>query len=230
VWWLVQTKKDGKPLPGETTLLGVYRIVAAVVVGAMIVTFPLGVRAYGGCDPVCDYTNPQHVRENLPVVERHHFNADVEQLRATMPGGYIAEHLWYVIRAFPNHHRALYSFTKYWRQHLQRGKTPKGIDPSVTAEFVLDRAMKFAPQDGMVRLLYGFHLQKLGKLDEALVRYKEAEKLIPNSAELHYNLGLLYIDKEEYGLALLHAQTAYKLGYPLPGLKHKLVAAGVWKP
>jgi hypothetical protein len=41
-------------------------------------------------------------------------------------------------------------------------------------------------------------------------------------------MGLLFIKKKNYGEALKHAEKAYKLGHPLPGLKNKLIELGVW--
>jgi tetratricopeptide (TPR) repeat protein len=46
------------------------------------------------------------------------------------------------------------------------------------------------------------------------------------SAELHYFLGLVYVDLKEYPLAKQQAIAAYSLGYPLPGLRDKLRKAG----
>ena len=39
----------------------------------------------------------------------------------------------------------------------------------------------------------------------------------------------MYVKKKEYEKASAHAQKAYALGFPLPGLKNKLKAAGKWK-
>ena len=73
-----------------------------------------------------DYTNPEHVRDKLPIVEQYHFSADVEALRDTMHNGSgtIGAHLWYVIRSFPNHHRALNSMAELWRRNRKEGKVP----------------------------------------------------------------------------------------------------------
>ncbi|MFQ5761078.1 MAG: tetratricopeptide repeat protein [Acidiferrobacterales bacterium] len=196
-----------------------------IIVAVALLAFPLGAGAYGPFD----YTNPEHVREKLPIVEQYHFNINVENLTGTMPGGSIGDHLWYVIRSFPNHHRALNAMARLWRESLQEGRTPRGLDPEKTPDFLFYRAMRFAPHDGVVPLLYAIHLHRMKKYDQALKMYKRAEELLPRSAELHYNLGLLYVARREYGLALSHARQAYKLGYPLPGLKTKLIAAGVWK-
>ena len=56
-----------------------------------------------------------------------------------------------------------------------------------------------------------------------------ASRLAPEQATIQYNLGLMYVKKKEYEKASAHAQKAYALGFPLPGLKNKLKAAGKWK-
>ena len=38
-----------------------------------------------------------------------------------------------------------------------------------------------------------------------------------------------HLKKKEYEKASAHAQKAYALGFPLPGLKNKLKAAGKWR-
>lgn len=49
-----------------------------------------------------------------------------------------------------------------------------------------------------------------------------------NSAEIHYNLGLILLKLSQPQLAVEHAKKAYAGGYPLPGLRNKLQRAGVW--
>jgi Tfp pilus assembly protein PilF len=89
-------------------------------------------------------------------------------------------------------------------------------------------AVKFRPEDGTIRTLYGIFLHRKGQLDKALKQYEAALPLVPDSADLHYNLGLLYIQKNNYTKALEHAKKAYELGHPLPGLRNKLTDLGVW--
>ena len=48
------------------------------------------------------------------------------------------------------------------------------------------------------------------------------------SAEFHYNFGLLYIDLENYTEAREQAELAYAKGAPFPGLKNKLTRLGEW--
>jgi hypothetical protein len=50
----------------------------------------------------------------------------------------------------------------------------------------------------------------------------------PDSMDVHYNLGLFYIEAREFDKAVFHAKEAYSLGYPLPGLKNRLKQLGHW--
>jgi Tfp pilus assembly protein PilF len=60
------------------------------------------------------------------------------------------------------------------------------------------------------------------------VAYKRAYAMLPDDAVVNYNLGLLFAERKDYAQALPLAEKAYSLGFPLPGLKNKLVAAGQW--
>lgn len=170
-----------------------------------------------------DYTNPVHKSEKLPIVERYHFNSDVENLVSGM-SGYVHDDLHYTLITFPNHHRALHAMARY--QMIK--KRPPGAD-YYTADCYFRRAMRFRPKDAMSKMLYAVYLHRLGKRDKALEMYKLAEKLRPNSTEIKYNLGLLYLDMKKYDDALLCAQFAYDRGYPLPGLRDRLKRKGKWK-
>lgn len=168
-----------------------------------------------------DYTNPVHRRDNLPIVEHFHFTPSVESLRAGRSDT-VAGDLDYTLRAFPNHHRALFSVA---RLQLQE----KRANPLYyTADCYFDRAMRMAPEDGKVRMIYGIYLARKGDREAALVRYREALTLMPDSPEVNYNVGLLYADMKQLELAKQHAIKAYQAGYPLPGLRNRLVRAGVW--
>jgi tetratricopeptide (TPR) repeat protein len=47
--------------------------------------------------------------------------------------------------------------------------------------------------------------------------------------EMHYNLGLVCLELEDYECSLKHAQVAYAGGYPFPGLRNRLVEVGRWR-
>lgn len=176
-----------------------------------------------------DYTNPTHRRDCLPTIEKHHLNEDVETLRGGMTASFPASDLYFILRHFPNHHPVLHNTFRLWRRHMVTGTTPPGAPIDQPPDYLFERATRFAPQDATVHMLYGIHLHRLGELESALVQYKMAEKLQPEAAETHYNMGLLYVAMEDYDPAARHARKAYALGYPLPGLRRKLVKAGAWK-
>lgn len=198
----------------------IHRITAVL---CFLFLFPSSASAYGPYD----YTNPLHYAENLPVVESYHFNSDVENLLGDMTGSIWGD-LDYCLRAFPNHHRALNSMGRLWRQSRAKNRRPPNADPIKTAEFYFEHAMRFVPLDGTVRLLYGIHLHASGKRKEALEQYLAAEKLAPDSSELLYNMGLLYMDLKDINQAKAYAIKSYEKNYPLKGLKQRLKKAGAW--
>jgi len=157
------------------------------------------------------------------VVEGAHFTRDVEALRrgSTGPvGGDIA----YTLRAFPNHPRALYAMMKLGEK--LKTERPRGSLFTVACYFA--RAVRWAPDDGSVRILYGIYLLRNGQRSAAVEQLKAAQELVGDNPNLHYNLGLAYFDLKDYDKALLHAKKAYELGFSLPGLRDKLKQVGKW--
>jgi len=171
-----------------------------------------------------DYTNPNHRGNILKIVEQHHFTPKVEYLESgETTGKNPIGDIDYTLRAFPNHHRALYSLINYYFKQTNLYKKS-----DIYPECYLQRALNFKLNDGNVWLLFGLYLHKSGALVPAQQKYKEAEKIMPNSAELHYNMGLLYFELKDFASSKKYAIRAYELGYPLPGLRKKLKQAGHW--
>ena len=167
-----------------------------------------------------DYRDPVNKRVNLPIVETFHFTPDVESLRHGSSGTVLGD-LRYTLRAFPNHHRALKSIARY---ALAGGQFP--IDDSIpSAECYFDRAIAFRPDDAAVRVIYANYLFKTGGREEARKQYEEALRLAPESVEINYVAGLFFVDIGDLERARKLAKMAYDNGYPLPGLRKKLVAA-----
>ncbi len=171
-----------------------------------------------------DYTNPVHRRENLRIVEDYHLNDDVLALRRGMTAETPLGDISYTLRAFPNHHLALDAMARYHRRH----STEQFSNGRYSIGCWFDRARRFNPRDGNVRLLYGIHLMLTSRHEDALEEMEQALRLMPNSAEVHYNLGLLHVGTGNLDVAEEHARRAYDLGYPLPGLRDKLRDAGRW--
>jgi len=169
-----------------------------------------------------DYTHHVDRRRRLPIVERHHFTPKVASLQGGESGALLPD-IDYTLRAFPNHHAALFSIIRLYT------RTPRdpGVDNWRTPpECYLQRALHFAPRDSGAYLLYGIYLHRKGRLEQAEAMYRKSLELDPDSAEAHYNLGLLLLDRNEYEAARAEARSAYAKGYPLPGLRSRLTSAG----
>lgn len=168
-----------------------------------------------------DYRTDKH---KLPIVEGAHFTEDVEQGLRGNTSTDIGGDLDYTLRAFPNHHRALSTLANV----AMRTKTQQIPNTKYAVECYFIRAQQFAPDDAVVRAVYGSYLYGTGKYDKALAMYKEAIALDPDNAMINYNIGLAYLKKNDFEHANLHAQKAYDQNYPLPGLKNQLIKAGKW--
>jgi len=181
---------------------------------------PLKMGQYG----LFDYTDPVIKRDRLPVVEFAHFTSNVENLISGNTGS-IAGEINYVLKSFPNHYPALVAMSKL----SLREKTTRPNGAQFTIECYFERAIRFKPGDAIVLMIYANYLQKLGgRSDDAVEQYHEAVRLQPENANINYNIGLMYLKKKDYELAIVHAKKAYELGFPLPGLRNKLMKTGKW--
>lgn len=175
-----------------------------------------------------DYRNPADP-ERLNVVEFHHFTPEVERLLGHNKCGNnrckLGGDLNYTLMAFPNHHRALMSMSRYHLEGLHN--TERAMKYSADCYF--DRAIRWVPDDATVRMIFGNHLYKSGDLAKSLEQFEIAAELAPDSAEAQYNVGLMYAKQGNYAAARKHAHRAYELGYPLSGLRKKLMRAGQWE-
>lgn len=171
-----------------------------------------------------DYRERSANLGSFDLVESAHFTEEVE---SGMKGntGQIGGDLDYTLRAIPNHHRALATMSRL----SNNGKVIMVAGAKYPVECYFDRAIRFAPDDGSVRAAYGNFLYAQGKIDKAMPFFRQAVDLDPENPTLNYNLGLAYFDKKDYENARTYAQKAYAKGFPLPGLKNKLSAAGQWR-
>jgi tetratricopeptide (TPR) repeat protein len=206
-------------------------ICVAIISHAVLSSFS----AYGGevdCGSLANAFGPYDYRDSSLVgvgrprdlVETAHFTPDVQSLTKGNTADRPDHDLDYTLRAFPNHHQALYSMINYYTDALASTRPPMRW----SAECYLDRAERFQPDDEVVWMLDGVYLSRVHRLDEALAKYKHAEVLRPDSPEVHYNIGLVYLQLHRTDEALKEARLAYDANYPLMGLKNKLKKLGVW--
>jgi hypothetical protein len=169
-----------------------------------------------------DYRDPEAQSQKLEIVDINHFTRDVENLvrgiTGTIPGD-----LDYTLRAFPNHHRALYSAARY---------AASGMKPPLvrSIDCYFDRARRMAPTDPQVLVIQGVYLSKMKRRGEGIEAYRAALTIDPGLVEAHYNLGLELLETGQLAEANRHAQVAYRGGYPFPGLRGRLQRLGAWKP
>jgi Tfp pilus assembly protein PilF len=184
--------------------------------------------AHAQCDPYKrthpggDYTNGDD-RTGLAVVEKFHFTPNIEHL-VRGESGQLGGEIGYTLEHFPNHHRALAAMAKLGL----RDKTAKPGGATYSIACYFDRAIGFKPGDAKVRTIYGAYLLAMKQTEQAMTQLREAARLSPDDPTVNYNLGLMYLKKNDYQQARMHARKAYGHGFPLPGLKNKLSAAGHW--
>ena len=166
-----------------------------------------------------DYRTHRHM---LKVVEEFHFSSTVERLDRPTTGNF--GDLDYTLRASPNHHRALISLARYG----DRGNAAKMPPFMRSIDCYFDRAMRFAKDDPVVRMIYAGHLARTNRGTEALAHLDYVAQGAGDSPFTHYNLGLLYLELKRYDKALTQAHVAMQLGLPRTELRDALKKAGKW--
>lgn len=196
-----------------------------------------------------DYYRPP--KGAISLVERAHMGFIIaEQVSKKDWSGYCGS-LDYALRAIPNHPRALVLMAEFLDKHppcpapRQSGQPAAKLVSEIVsqawqehnADFYFRTAIRFMAEDTHTipkrpetPVLYGNYLLRKGRVDEALVQYKNAFALDARRSDAHYGLGMTYLAKRDSANALMHAKKAYQLGKPAPDLRDRLVAAGVWTP
>jgi tetratricopeptide (TPR) repeat protein len=162
-------------------------------------------------------------KHELYMVESEHFSQNIRNLEYGN-SAFLGGELSYTLEVFPNHIPALQALVKL----SLREKATKPQGANYTVECYFDRAIRWRSDDGIVRMLYANYLTKFKRSDDALEQYQVALRLQPNNANLNYNIGLLYLKRKNYEQSVAYAKKAYRLGFPLPGLRNKLKRAGKW--
>jgi hypothetical protein len=202
------------------------RFISGVALGCLLNAMSYGQEVHGCGDlrnhyGPFDYTNPVARRDLLPIVEGAHFTPQVAALVRGQSGDHPISDIDYTLRAFPNHHGALSSVSRY---ALNGGR--RWSNPDVqSAHCYFRRAIVFAPHDAAVRILYGNYLLKSGNEADARKEYEQALSLAPESADIAYNAGLFFVEIGDLDRARSLAKLAYEKGYPLPGLRTRIEEA-----
>lgn len=166
--------------------------------------------------------------ERRALVEDYHFTPRVENLIGAQSGGGVGspgKDLSYTLRAFPNNHRALVSVMRYG----EKFKTENPPDLQYPVECYFERAIRFAPDDVIARILYSTYLNKFKRIAEAAEQLKISSGLAKDSPFSHYNIGLAYFELKDYPAALQSAWRAKELGFDRTDLSDKLKSVGQWR-
>lgn len=175
---------------------------------------------------VFDYRDMSaQARQWKVLVEQAHFT---DSIKRGIKGntGHIMSDLHYTLNRFPNHPFALSVVAKVQSRPGYTGRTPRGKYYPTTNCF-FHKALAFAPGDPQVYHVIALHFHKQKDYPRAEAFYQSAIHNNPANAEVHYNLGLMYMDANQPARALPHAELAYAAGYPMPGLKNRLAKHGI---
>ncbi len=232
----------GESLPATSARRGLRSLIVAAAV-CLLASFPgLAFGQGAGCGPVplpgaagpYDFLDADAVaRWNIKDINSNHLAKIKPNLDEGRPYHALYE-LNFILIRIPNHYVAFSHLADIEQKFpgIEYEPAKAGMDDTLyfpaTAECYYDRAFRFRPNDPNLRLLMAIHYHKTDRLEQAVEQYKIAESMQENSADIQYNLGLAYFDLQEYDLSAEHAERAYALGYPLPGLRNKLAEVGAW--
>lgn len=184
--------------------------------------------AEGGCG---DLANPVYGpfdyrranRQQRDLVEHAHFTRGVETLTRTKTGAFGWD-IGYTLRAFPNHPRALLTMQRL----VASQKRNPATDAIYTIECYYERALRFQPDDHVIRLLYANFLIVGDKGDEAVKQLDYVSVEAADNPFTQFNVGMLYFDLKNYDRALEQAHKAAALGFNRPDLRDRLSKVGRW--
>ena len=179
------------------------------------------------CGPLKNHYGPFDYRTqkgSLKIVEEYHFTPLVEALMGGK-SGYIDQDIDYTLHTSPNHHRALMALAKL----ADRNKPAQLARLTHPVECYFERAVRFKPDDTVVRILYAQFLIKAGRKNEVQHHLDTAVTHAKDNPFSHYYIGLAYFEMGFYDKALAQAHTANAMGFEYTILTDKLKAAGKWQ-
>ena len=179
------------------------------------------------CGPRTNHYGPFDYRtqkDKLTIVEPFHFTPEVEAL-IRGKSGYLEADIAYTLHVSPNHHRALIAMSRLG----EKMKTPKLPHAAYSVECYFLRAVRFAPNDTIVRILYAQLLGKNDRVNDAVLHLDSAVVYATDNGFSHYNIGLAYYDLKQYDKALVQAHRASELGFNRTELADLLKSANKWQ-
>ena len=205
--------------------------------GVSLFFTPLVVSAQGSCSfslsGAHDYRPGKYVYENtykshgvlLGLIESAHFTRNVETLQSSKNGtGKPGPDISWTLRVYPNHYRAMIAMVGLG----DKDKTPQPIGSDYTVECWLQRAIAFAPDDNIARMIYVQYLIKEKRESDAEKQLTLVADQAGDNAFTINNIGMLYFDMKNYEKALSYSHKAYELGLGIYTLRDQLKSVGKW--
>jgi hypothetical protein len=200
---------------------------ATLAVLAIAAASPFAHAQVSACGDLENHYGPYDYRtrrDKLGVVEKFHFTRDVEMGIRGASTKDLAGDLTYTLKASPNHHRALLALVRY----SDKVKSPQPRGAGYTVDCFFDRALRFAPDDTTVRMIYAGYLGRKQMADLAIQHLDYAAAQPKNTGFTHYNLGLLYAELKAWDKARAQAHQALALGFNRTNLQDLLKRQGQW--
>ena len=175
-----------------------------------------------GANGPFDYRNER--RDLLMLGEANHFTPGVETLTRGKSSYIIGGDIHFILMMFPNHARALMAMMRLGEK--EKSQTTQGALYPVECYF--ERALRFRPDDNLVRMIYATFLSKNARTPEALQQLEYVTAKAGDNAFTHYNAGLQYFELKQYDKALAQAHAAIALDFPRTELRELLKSVGKW--
>jgi tetratricopeptide (TPR) repeat protein len=182
----------------------------------------------GNCGSIQNHYGPfdyRTQRDQLEVVERYHFTPAIAALIQIRGNTNLSQDIAYTLHTSPNHLRALMALVRLG----ERMKSPQPVGLVRPIECYFDRAIRFAPDDTLVRVLYSQFLSKQSRKVEAIGQLDSAVVIAKDNGFSNYNIGLAFFDMGEYEKALKQAHRAVELGFDRRELADQLRSENKWR-
>ena len=108
-------------------------------------------------------------------------------------------------------HEALLAEAENFRSRYALAKLAFNRDDFETAVGHFEKAVNPDPREQLVWFNYGYALDRVGRLDDAIDIYTRAIRLNPTFIEAHHNVGLLRMQKSEFDVAIQNFEEVLRL-------------------
>jgi tetratricopeptide (TPR) repeat protein len=201
--------------------------VAATLVMPFFSEFGFAQTASSACGSLNNAYGPYDFRtdkERLPIVLGAHFTPEVEALLRGKTSAKPGNDIDYTLRAIPNNPRALVAMMNLGEK--EKTTRPSGANYSVECYF--DRALRFRPDDNVVRLIFASFLAKNNREEDSKKHLEYVVETAGENAFTHFNAGMVYATLKDYDRALKQGLRAKELGLGWTELSDQLKAVGKW--